>query len=353
MSGGKEKSPVIVKKIIKGGDGHHGGAWKVAYADFVTAMMAFFLLMWLLNATTEEQRRGIADYFDPKVPISRTSAGGMGMFGGDNVFAQQKLARNGLGGAGKKASAGRDDTQKQEAAENEEVWRKGYTKSDKIGARQNDGLKKGERQEISEQEKLEMAEEKIRRRLKAGDAKGLRRHIKFKMTDEGLRIDITDTGGAQMFASGSASPTPAMTKILSAVGSAVAELENKISITGHTDSEPFKGRRNYGNWELSSERAHAARRTLLQTGLDATRFKRIEGRADREPLIPDAPLDARNRRIGLVILRKHFVVPKGGVSRTEAGDDPLAAADSPANPASFGEKGASRAGLYVPDGRVY
>ena len=118
-----EEKNVIVTDATP--QGVHGGAWKVAYADFVTAMMAFFLLMWLLNATTEEQRSGIADYFDPKIPISQSSSGGMGMFNGDSVFAPNKLARNGLGGAGKKASAGRDDKQKHEVSSSEDVWRQG------------------------------------------------------------------------------------------------------------------------------------------------------------------------------------------------------------------------------------
>ena len=284
---------IFIQKVKKSAEAHEGGAWKVAYADFVTAMMAFFLLMWLLNATTEKQRSGIADYFDPKVPISQTSAGGTGMFGGDSVFSQKRLARNGLGGAGKKAAAGRDDKEKQEVASSEDVWSHGEAKSEKIGNKKSE--------DISEAKKIET---EIRRQMKALSPKGeLLEHLNFKMTDEGLRIDIVDTGGESMFASGSDKPTPKMQQILQVVSSVIADTENKLSITGHTDSAVFKNRRDYGNWELSSDRANAARRILTQEGTDALRIKRVEGRADKEPFDKYNPDNASNRRIGIILLQ--------------------------------------------------
>ncbi len=347
---GKTGSTIIIKRIKKVAGGHHGGAWKVAYADFVTAMMAFFLLMWLLNATTEEQRRGIADYFDPKIPISKNSSGGNGMFGGDSVFSQEKLAQNGLGGSGKKAAVGRSDKERLEAAESEDVWRKGHPEAEKIGSSQKGKSKK--------QSKAEKTEAEIKRRIRASGGKGLERQVQFKMTDEGLRIDITDGAGSQMFASGSDRPSPEMVKILSAVGSVVAELKNQISLTGHTDSEPFAARRNYSNWELSSDRAHAARRELLQIGIPETRFRRVEGRADQEPLIIADPKAAQNRRIGLVILRDAPSQQAGNEPVSETAKpaqsvDPLKEFDNAQPRASIGEKGAFSEEIYVPSSRAF
>ncbi|MEM6604045.1 MAG: flagellar motor protein MotB [Pseudomonadota bacterium] len=294
--------------------GMQGGAWKVAYADFVTAMMAFFLLMWLLNSTTEEQRAGIADYFDPKVPISQSSSGGLGMFQGDSVFAQKKLARNGLGGAGKKASAGRDDEQKHEVSSNEDVWRRGEAKNVNSGnskaseAELEDSKDEaGALKEASEgglDAEARKIEDDIRNQIeRIAPNEGLAKQLNFKMTDEGLRIDITDDGDVQMFGSGSDKPTDKMQKIMSVVGTVVASLDNEIAITGHTDSKPFKSRRNYSNWELSSDRAHAARRFLYGTGVETDRIKRVEGRAAKEPLKVSDPEAAINRRIGIVLLR--------------------------------------------------
>lgn len=297
----------IPKVIPSTPHGYSGGAWKVAYADFVTAMMAFFLLMWLLNATTEEQRSGIADYFDPKVPISQSSAGGMGMFGGDTVFAQSKLARNGLGGAGAKASAGRNDKEKHEVSSSEDVWSKGDASSELTGNSKPTGGQGGADgkggQSIFEKKAVEV-EAEVRRQLEqVAPGNGLSKQVNFKMTDEGLRIDITDKDGVPMFESGSSSPTQKMQQIMQVVGSVVSQLENDVAITGHTDSKPFKSRRNYSNWELSSERAHAARRALVETGFDNGKIKRVEGRADREPLVPEKPDALTNRRIGIVLLR--------------------------------------------------
>ena len=279
-----------IEYIDKTPNGYFGGAWKVAYADFVTAMMAFFLLMWLLNATTEEQRSGIADYFDPKVPISQTSAGGMGMFNGDSVFAQQKLARNGLGGAGQKSAAGRDDKEKHEVSTTEDVWRKGTAESKKIGEKF--------------QKDASTAEAEIKRQLeKIAGGNGLSKQLQFKMTDEGLRIDITDKDGVPMFDAASQNPTAKMQSIMNVVGSVLSGLENEITVTGHTDSVAFESKRNYSNWELSADRANAARRLLTQTGINDKRIKRVEGRADKEPFDAKDPKSAINRRIGVILLR--------------------------------------------------
>lgn len=299
--------PIIVKKIKKVAGGHHGGAWKVAYADFVTAMMAFFLLMWLLNATTEEQRSGLADYFDPKIPISQNSSGGVNVFNGDSVFAQNKLARNGLGGSGKEAAVGQDTNQRNEVSESkQDVWSKGQ-KADKlignkkeafIAEKTNDAKTDTNSDTMTAQD----IENEIKKSLEKAGEKGLSKHLNFKMTDEGLRIDITDSDKNPMFESGSDVPTIKMKKIMGVISNVLSLLKNNISITGHTDNSPITGRRNYSNWELSSDRANASRRELENYGFEGTRIKRIEGRADKEPFIKDNPQDSQNRRVGIVIL---------------------------------------------------
>lgn len=343
-----EQKPKI-EFIPKTPNGYFGGAWKVAYADFVTAMMAFFLLMWLLNATTEEQRSGIADYFDPKVPISQTSAGGMGMFNGDSVFAQNKLARNGLGGSGRKASSGREEKERHEVSSNEDVWRTGEEKTQFIG-NSADGTKTG-RTEFENQ--AQAVEGEIKRQLEqVSPNQGLAKQLNFKMTDEGLRIDITDNGDVPMFQSGSDAPTKKMQQIMDIVGTVVAGLENEISITGHTDSIPFQGKRNFGNWELSSQRAHAARRGLLRAGIEETRIKRIEGRADREPLDPNDTKNAVNRRIGIVLLRD--TSPEAMAKENTKNSEPFEQDKLLQNEQrSLGSQGTGATDLFIPDQRNF
>ncbi|MFT6213561.1 MAG: chemotaxis protein MotB [Alphaproteobacteria bacterium] len=309
--------PIIIKKIKKIEGGHHGGAWKVAYADFVTAMMAFFLLMWLLNATTEEQRSGLADYFDPKIPISQNSSGGTGMFNGDSVFAQGKLARSGLGGSGKQAAAGRDTDERHEVSSSEEdVWSPGQKEEILVGNKQETfelvGFKKDDTQDSSIH-KNKMTQQDIQNTIKRSlgvtGNKDLEDHLNFKMTDEGLRIDITDGHNNPMFLSGSDRPSKKMQKIIAVVGNVLSQLVNNIAITGHTDSQPLKGRYHYTNWELSSDRAHAARRGLMRSGIAEKRIQRIEGRADREPFLENDPTNAQNRRITIILLKSRKSAP--------------------------------------------
>ncbi len=325
---------IIIVKKKKGGHGHahHGGAWKVAYADFVTAMMAFFLLMWLLNATTESQRKGIADYFDPTIPISRVSGGGSDMFAGSSIFAKERLARNGTGGTASKLAAAdkrepkrdedlppdaqhdvahRIDPQRQPGTlhDNEEqgnAYRfdtQGETPSARYpapdrAAGQENG--KDNAAAMAEAERLAQSiAEKVQQRP---DYQGLDRHLIFRATEEGLRIEVVDRDGAPMFESGVADATPRMQALVQVIAEVVRESLNKVALTGHTDAIPFAGGR-YGNWELSTDRAHTARHLLERHGVGRARIQRVEGLADTVPLIADDPADARNRRIGIVILR--------------------------------------------------
>lgn len=267
--------PIIKRKKIVAGGGHHGGAWKVAYADFVTAMMAFFLLMWLLNATTERQRKGIADYFAPNAPISPVSAGGDSVLNGESVDAADEYIRNGQGGA-----QGEADVEDGESA-------------DRGGAPDTDA----EAANLAS-----LAEELLGRTGESDAADELLRHIVTRVTDEGLVIDIFARDGRPLFASGSAAPTPVMRRILAMVGDVVAHVSNGVTVTGHTDGAKFSTP-GYDNWALSADRADMVRRVLGDSGVEPGRFRRIAGVADRELALPDAPEDPRNRRIALTLLR--------------------------------------------------
>ena len=272
---------IIKKKKVSGGEGHHGGAWKVAYADFVTAMMAFFLLMWLLNATSEEQKKGLAEYFDPKIPIARISGGGAGAFGGDSVFSEETLAQSGQGAdalASTEAEQARGDSGTADGADTGETPGEAADPLEQVSK-----VFKGMRGE-------------------SDVADGLLRHIRTRVTDEGLVIELFDTAEHPLFESGTAELTPRMTALLTMVGQVASLLENEVAIAGHTDSAPFRAA-GYGNWELSSDRAQAARRTLTGAGMPADRIARVVGKADRDLAVPDNPMDPRNRRITVTILR--------------------------------------------------
>ncbi|MBB5515254.1 chemotaxis protein MotB [Rubricella aquisinus] len=266
------------KKVINGG-GHHGGAWKVAYADFVTAMMAFFLLMWLLNATSEEQRQGIADFFAPAIPIHRQGGGGDGAFGGDSIFVEETLIRTGAGG--------REQSIADEAATGDT----GHAPQQSDAAAGPD---------------ISIMEDILR--AAAGDSAlgdELLKHVRTRVTDEGLIIDVFERDGAPIFASGSAAPTERLEAILGVVARVLGLVSNQVTIAGHTDAQPFAAP-NYSNWELSSDRAHTARRVLLAGGVREDRFARVTGVADRDPVMED-PLDSRNRRIVITVLRSDIM----------------------------------------------
>jgi chemotaxis protein MotB len=329
---------IIIKKKKGGhGHGHHGGAWKVAYADFVTAMMAFFLLMWLLNATTESQRKGLSDYFDPRIPISKVSGGGTDMFKGSSMFAKDQLARNGTGGAGDK-EPGND---KSKPKRNEESQRDAqHEVAHKIdAARQPGTLRDSEDQgrerdhdagsgaepdtagqaadgtdgaetksngavQAPEQSEGEALGEKIMQRVQQhAEFQGLDRHLIFKVTEEGLRIEVVDRDGEPMFNTGASDATGRMEALVQVIAEVVRDTGNKVALTGHTDSSRFSASAQYGNWELSTDRAHSARRMLERFGVGRSRIDRVEGQADTTHLVPEAPDDPRNRRIGIIILR--------------------------------------------------
>lgn len=275
---------VIIKKVKKvSGHGHHGGAWKVAYADFVTAMMAFFLLMWLLNATTEDQRKGIADYFNPSIPVSTISGGGSDVLNGSSVFSSDNLAKDGTGGEGQgeaRDKAGPDDEGiKFEKFEHDSVL-----------------------DSVEGMDVMEAVESDLMEKIAGADQTGLARHIQLKVTPEGLVIELVDVDGAALFDVGSTNPSATMKLLLKVVAGTLELVENEISIVGHTDGLAFSGTRNYTNWELSTDRAHAARRLMAEAGLPADQINEVAGKADTEPLVDD-PYAPQNRRISITILK--------------------------------------------------
>jgi chemotaxis protein MotB len=278
----------IIRKVKKvSGEGHHGGAWKVAYADFVTAMMAFFLLMWLLNATTEDQRKGIADYFNPTIPVSQISGGGTDLLNGSTIFAEKTLAKDGSGGSKTQQSSSQDETDKQdELEEGESKFKSMLDDGDGAGAA----------------EELNAIEERLRGQIDSVETEGLARHIQTRVTPEGLVIELVDVDGSPLFDVGSTNASPTLKILLKAVTSSLALVQNEISIVGHTDSLAYSGARNYSNWELSTDRANIARRLMVNEGFPQAMIDEVAGKADTEPLVDDryAP---QNRRISITILR--------------------------------------------------
>ncbi|MEO0679448.1 MAG: flagellar motor protein MotB [Pseudomonadota bacterium] len=281
-------APVVIKrKKVVAGDGHHGGAWKVAYADFVTAMMAFFLLMWLLNATTETQRKGLADYFDPRIPLSRVSGGGSGAFGGDSVFSENVQAQDGMGGT--KANP-MDNKQSQ-----------GDSGVVRVADDQSDGVAEA----LTQLDNLF--------RGLSGESEfddQLLQHVRTRVSDEGLVIELFDADDKPLFDVGSSRPTERMTELLGMVAQVISLVKNDVAVEGHTDAKPFQGR-GYGNWELSADRAQSARRTLKEGGVAPDRFQRVTGKAATDPALPDLPEDARNRRVEIILLRTDLT-PRDG-----------------------------------------
>lgn len=272
-------APVIIKrkKVVSGG-GHHGGAWKVAYADFVTAMMAFFLLMWLLNATTEKQRKGISDYFNPTIPVNRISGGGDGAFGGDSVFAEETLAQTGTGA----------------------LARDGVTSSSEIEA-EGENLGKDANDHIGDS--LDRVEKALMARSgESATMERLMRHVVTRVTDEGLVIEIFDLPDAPLFAQDSAEPMPTTLEITRLVAEVLAITTNQIAVNGHIRSYPVTLIDN-PVWDLSADRAQAIRSLLETAGLGSDRTQRIAGFADRKPATSD-PQAIRNNRIEIILLRR-------------------------------------------------
>ncbi len=284
------QQPIVVKRIKKGGGGAHGGAWKIAYADFVTAMMAFFLLMWLLGSTAQGDLEGISDYFQN--PIKVSMAGGEGSGDSSSVIP----------------GGGEDLTRSVGQVKRGDVDSTRSFNMDAAG---------GKRKSEAEASAEKLAERKERAKLI--DLKGrldavieaspslrqFKNQILMDITSEGLRIQLVDEQNRPMFQSASAELRPYTRDLLREIARALNDVDNRISLSGHTDSSQYAGgERGFSNWELSSNRANASRRELVAGGLEAGKMLRVVGLADTIPLNREDPFDSTNRRISIIVLNK-------------------------------------------------
>ena len=344
MAKGKGEGVTIVIKKEEGGEGgHHGGAWKVAYADFVTAMMAFFLLMWLLNATTEEQRRGLADYFNPTNVMGQRPSGSGQPFGGRTPNETGQMASNASsvrvetgprpvvfdleeddsdtparpverreGPPGDDETANPARLRAEEAAERRgaEGTGTGTPGNREAGTGPADVAKASaealrEELEKREREGLDRLAEQVRAAVRDDPALAdLARQLQVEQVPEGLRIQLLDAERQPMFALGGSAPADKAKALLTKVAAVINRVPNAVSITGHTDATPFRpGARS--NWDLSAERANATRRLLVEGGVAESRIRSVAGLAEREPLLPNDPGNAANRRVSVLLLREN------------------------------------------------
>ncbi len=278
MSAHANVAPVIIKrkKIIKGG-GHHGGAWKVAYADFVTAMMAFFMLMWLLNATTEQQRKGLADYFSPTIPINRISGGGSGALSGDSIFSEMTLPKNGTGASASRAAA--------------EEKARGSTGSDPSAE-----------ETIAQNQSFESLDAMLQGF--GGESlvmENALEHINTRITDEGLVIEVFSLDGIPLFEGDTDTPTALLRELAILISGVSKTVTNSMAIGGHVRAQPVVLAKN-PVWALSQQRATQMRLILEDLGIGAKRIERVTGHADREPVARN-PMALRNDRLEIILLR--------------------------------------------------
>ena len=276
----KKLQPIIIKRVKKGGHAAHGGAWKIAYADFVTAMMAFFLLMWLLGSTTDGDKKGIADFFNSPLKVALLN-GGSGSGDSSSVIK----------------GGGQDLTRTHGQVRNGDVQADRRTI--------NLQALKGE-QRRAEANMLEALKDQVGEALKpTGALAEYASQVKLDVSREGLRIQIVDAQNRPMFDSGSAVVKPHMRDLLRAIGEVLSDVPNRITLEGHTDATAFPGGdRGYGNWELSADRANASRRELMAGGLREDRILRVLGMAASAPLNRNEPQDPQNRRISIIVMTR-------------------------------------------------
>lgn len=301
----------------------HGGAWKVAYADFVTAMMAFFLLLWLLNVTTDEQKNAISNYFDPSHPqISEATSGAGGVLGGLTMSPQGAMSSN------------ENPLVPQQV--NRERLRGSNSKSKLNGAK-----------EAAEKKKFEEVAEKIKKAIQENkELAKLAKNVLIDITPEGLRIQIIDQDNEPMFPSGSAAMFDKTENLLKKITEAIVAMPNELSLRGHTDAARYSKETKYGNWELSADRANAARRTVIASGFPIERLNNVMGKADKEPLIPENPLDPRNRRLTLILLHEYITNPEDDKAAEENLDEELEKLEDEEAADEFGINGGQPVGTF-------
>ncbi|WP_343563117.1 flagellar motor protein MotB [Kiloniella sp. b19] len=309
-----EQGDIIIKKVKKGHGGHHGGAWKIAYADFVTAMMAFFLLLWLLNATTEEQKEGIADYFSPSTQISKTTSGSDGLLAGQSAASKGALVSS-LSNIGiemnlppeEEETDAEDEKDSEGANAGDEGELESGPETDS-GAASDEQLK--QYQEEQQQIQFEETAEALQVAIDANpELEGLADNILIDVTPDGLRIQLVDEENTSMFPSGSSNMAEKTEVLMGLVADAIKDLEQKVRISGHTDATPFAANNGFSNWELSAERANASRRALIKGGLATDRIASVVGLADTEPFVEEDPYSPTNRRISITLLKDTIPVP--------------------------------------------
>lgn len=281
MANEQSQRPIIIKKIKKGHHAHHGGAWKVAYADFVTAMMAFFLMLWLLASASDAQLEGLAEYFTPTIGVKDSM--GIGFKGGETP-EEDGTKRSDLSPPG--IIVGQPP--------------QGITPEDPI----RDTLIEAEK----DAKLFQQAEEAVKQAFESDpNLRDFSENIIIEQSPEGLKIDITDSDKHPMFETGRTNLTDYGKRTLSKMYQVLKDTPNFISVTGHTDATPFGNNKEYTNWELSADRANAARRYLVSLGMDAERPKKVVGMADAELLLPEQPKSPRNRRITIILLRGAYL----------------------------------------------
>lgn len=341
----------IIKKVKKvQAAGHHGGAWKVAYADFVTAMMAFFLLMWLLNATTEEQKRGISNYFGP-VGLSTAASGSGGLLGGQSVSTDGSFEDSKASpavtmlapqtNAGEAKAEGDESNQPDKPAPEDvakaseqniaQIQKEDSDKQAATGDKAQEAVAVDKAQEapVAEEDKaaaaaidkknFDEAQEKIKQAiLNSPELAAFADNLVMDITPEGLRIQIVDQDKRSMFPSGEKKMYDHTVMLLNKIAGVIKTLPNKISIAGHTDSTPYNDGSGYTNWELSADRANASRQVLTAAGLDEDRISQVAGKAATEPFNKDDPSSPQNRRISITLLNMNTPSPQAEAQPTAA-----------------------------------
>jgi chemotaxis protein MotB len=280
MAGDSKKlQPIIIKRVRKGGHNKHGGAWKIAYADFVTAMMAFFLLMWLLGSTTEGDKKGIADFFNAPLKVA--------LLGGSGAGDSSHVVRG--GGQDLSRTTG-------QVKEGETPSKRKLLNIKSLEAEQK----------RAEMARLEALKKKVEDALQASPKlAAMKSQIRLDMTRDGLRIQIVDEQSRPMFDSGSAVVKPYMRELLREIGHVLSDVPNRITLEGHTDAQPFSGgERGYSNWELSSDRANASRREIVAGGLPEDRMLLVQGLASSNLFVPAEPTHPMNRRISIIVMNR-------------------------------------------------
>ena len=291
-----DQSDVIIKKVKKksGAQGGGGaGTWKIAYADFVTAMMAFFLLLWLLSATDAEQKKGIADYFAPSTQISNSNSGANALLAGLSIAQEGAMVSN-LSNIGIEMNLAPEDKDEdtKDASESEEL--------------------SAETQEKQQQIQFEQVTESLQTAIEENpELEDLSDNVLIDVTPDGVRIQLVDEENMSMFASGSSKLEQKSAVLMGLIAEAVKDTPQKIRISGHTDAKPFSSGA-VTNWELSADRANASRRALITGGLDGRRIQSVVGLAETEPFVKDDPFSPQNRRISITLLKESLATATGG-----------------------------------------